>query len=441
MGEGWRKGGQSGQQQGEKSGPKHAHEVGVYQRRARLGKSLGEFAGVGVIEAIGERHNSDMRVLLAPTAFKGSLGADEVAHLVSAELANWLPEAQITEVPIADGGDGTLSVLIAAGFHGSPVDTVDALMRATKSQVARQGATVVIELAETCGLAGVQDMSPRPWDTSTLGVGLAAHAVLASGAKHLLLAVGGSASVDGGLGLLAGLGYGLLDVNGAKVPPTATGLERVSSITPPADQVLINACDWTLLVDVDSPACGPHGAAQVFGPQKGFTEDECYQVDAAMGRWCEIVSRFGERFSASELRQLPGAGAAGGFAVAASGVIGASISSGSEVVGQLTNLAGAVADADVVIIGEGRLDEQTLVGKGPAFVASIAKAAGKPVFALAGSSTLTATQCLELGIKSERDVVTLVEVAGSVSAALEDPRHWISVACALLGERLAASGI
>jgi glycerate kinase len=347
----------------------------------------------------------------------------------------------VTELPIADGGDGTISVLIAAGFDGEPVDTVDALLCATKSQVARQAATVVIELAEICGLAGVKDRPPRPWDTSTQGVGLAAHAALVGGAKELLLAVGGSASVDGGLGLLAGLGYGLFDANGDKVPPTAKGLARIWSITPPADERLLNSCTWTVLVDVDSPAFGPHGAAQVFGPQKGFTEDECFRLDTAMGRWCDIVSRFGGRFSVGELQQLPGAGAAGGFAVAASGVLGASIRSGAEVLAQLTNLAGAVAAADAVIIGEGRLDEQTLAGKGPAFVASIAKAAGKPVFALAGSSALNATQLLELGIKSELDVVTLAEAAGSVSAALANPRHWVTVACDALGGRLAASGL
>ncbi|MSO27995.1 MAG: hypothetical protein EXQ60_08065 [Candidatus Nanopelagicales bacterium] len=168
---------------------------------------------------------------------------------------------------------------------------------------------------------------------------------------------------------------------------------------------------------------------------------ECHRVDAAMRNWCEIVSRFGERFTASELEELPGAGAAGGFAVAASGVIGARIDSGAEVIARLTNLAGAVADADVVVIGEGRLDEQTLAGKGPAFVAQIAKAARKKVFAIAGSSTLTANQYLELGIESEHDVVTLVDVAGSVAAALEDPRHWLGAACEVLGERLIASGL
>ena len=382
-----------------------------------------------------------MRVLLAPNAFKGSLTAGAVAHLVGTGLAHRLPGLHVTELPIADGGDGTVEVLLSLGFEGVMVNTVDALMCPTRSQAARQAATVVIELAEICGLAGVKDRPPRPWDTSTQGVGLAAHAALVGGAKELLLAVGGSASVDGGLGLLAGLGYGLFDVNGDKVPPTAKGLARIWSITPPADEGLINSCTWTVLVDVDSPACGPHGAAQVFGPQKGFTEDECSQLDTAMGRWCDIVSRFGERFPVGELQQLPGAGAAGGFAVAASGVLGASIRSGAQVLAQLTNLAGAVAAADAVIIGEGRLDEQTLAGKGPAFVAAIAKAAGKPVFALAGSSALNATQLLELGIKSELDVVTLAEAAGSVSAALANPRHWVTVACDALGGRLAASGL
>ena len=406
-----------------------------------MGKLARGPIGVGVIYATQERHNSDMRILLAPNAFKGSLGAREVAELAGAQLASQFPGSRFITVPIADGGDGTVEVLLAVGFLQVSASTVDALMRANSSRMAVQGSTAVIELAEICGLAGVQDLAPRPWDTSSFGVGLAAHAALAQGAKQLLIALGGSASIDGGLGLLAGLGYQLLDANGDEVPPTASGLMRVSSIGPSVNQTLIDGCSWTLLVDVDSPATGPSGAAHVFGPQKGLSDAECFQVDAAMSRWCRVVAQHSGRFTVGELEQLPGAGAAGGFAVAASGVIGAQIESGAEAIARLTDLSSAVDDADAVVIGEGRLDEQTLAGKGPAFVASIAKAAGKPVYALAGSSTLTAKQCALLGIRAESDVVTLVEVAGSLEAALGDPRTWLGKAVEVLGQRLQASGL
>ncbi len=382
-----------------------------------------------------------MLILLAPSAFKGSLSAREVADLAGAQLAGQFPGSRFITVPIADGGDGTVEVLLAVGFSQVSASTVDALMRANSSRMAVQDSTAVIELAEVCGLAGVQDLAPRPWDTSSFGVGLAAHAALAQGAKHLLIALGGSASIDGGLGLLAGLGYQLQDANGDEVPPTASGLMRVSSIGPSVNQNLIDGCTWTLLVDVDSPACGLSGAAHVFGPQKGLSDAECYQVDEAMSRWCRVVAQHSGRFTVGELEQLPGAGAAGGFAVAASGLIGAHIESGAETIARLTDLSSAVDDADAVVIGEGRLDEQTLAGKGPAFVASIAKAAGKPVYALAGSSTLTAKQCASLGIRAESDVVTLVEVAGSLEAALADPRTWLGKAVEILGDRLQASGL
>ena len=382
-----------------------------------------------------------MLILLAPSAFKGSLSAREVADLAGAQLAGQFPGSRFITVPIADGGDGTVEVLLAVGFSQVSASTVDALMRANSSRMAVQDSTAVIELAEVCGLAGVQDLAPRPWDTSSFGVGLAAHAALAQGAKHLLIALGGSASIDGGLGLLAGLGYQLQDANGDEVPPTASGLMRVSSIGPSVNQNLIDGCTWTLLVDVDSPACGLSGAAHVFGPQKGLSDAECYQVDEAMSRWCRVVAQHSGRFTVGELEQLPGAGAAGGFAVAASGLIGAHIESGAETIARLTDLSSAVDDADAVVIGEGRLDEQTLAGKGPAFVASIAKAAGKPVYALAGSSTLTAKQCASLGIRAESDVVTLVEVAGSLEAALGDPRTWLGKAVEVLGQRLQASGL
>ena len=382
-----------------------------------------------------------MLILLAPSAFKGSLSAREVADLAGAQLAGQFPGSRFITVPIADGGDGTVEVLLAVGFSQVSASTVDARMRANSSRMAVQDSTAVIELAEVCGLAGVQDLAPRPWDTSSFGVGLAAHAALAQGAKHLLIALGGSASIDGGLGLLAGLGYQLQDANGDEVPPTASGLMRVSSIGPSVNQNLIDGCTWTLLVDVDSPACGLSGAAHVFGPQKGLSDAECYQVDEAMSRWCRVVAQHSGRFTVGELEQLPGAGAAGGFAVAASGLIGAHIESGAETIARLTDLSSAVDDADAVVIGEGRLDEQTLAGKGPAFVASIAKAAGKPVYALAGSSTLTAKQCASLGIRAESDVVTLVEVAGSLEAALADPRTWLGKAVEILGDRLQASGL
>ncbi len=406
-----------------------------------MGKLARGPIGVGVIYATQERHNSDMRILLAPNAFKGSLGAREVAELAGAQLASQFPGSRFITVPIADGGDGTVEVLLAVGFLQVSASTVDALMRANSSRMAVQGSTAVIELAEICGLADVQDLAPRPWDTSSFGVGLAAQAAIAQGAKHLLIALGGSASIDGGLGLLAGLGYQLLDANGDEVPPTASGLMRVSSIGSSVNQDLIDGCSWTLLVDVDSPATGPSGAAHVFGPQKGLSDAECFQVDAAMSRWCRVVAQHSGRFTVGELEQLPGAGAAGGFAVAASGVIGAQIESGAEAIARLTDLSSAVDDADAVVIGEGRLDEQTLAGKGPAFVASIAKAAGKPVYALAGSSTLTAKQCASLGIRAESDVVTLVEVAGSLEAALGDPRTWLGKAVEVLGQRLQASGL
>lgn len=382
-----------------------------------------------------------MRILLAPNAFKGSLSAREVAELAGAQLAAQFPSSRFITLPIADGGDGTLDVLLAVGFSQVPASTVDALMRANSSRIALQGTTAVIELAEICGLAGVQDLAPRPWDTSSFGVGLAAQAAIAQGAKHLLIALGGSASIDGGLGLLAGLGYQLQDANGDDVPPTASGLLRVSSIGPSVNQDLIDGCTWTLLVDVDSPACGLAGAAHVFGPQKGLSEADCYQVDSAMSRWCRVVAQHSGRFTVGELEQLPGAGAAGGFAVAASGLLGAHIESGAEAIARLTDLSSAVADVDAVVIGEGRLDEQTLAGKGPAFVAAIAKVAGKPVYALAGSSTLTAKQGEELGIRAKSDIVTLIEVAGSLEAALADPRIWLGKAVEVLGERLQASGL
>ncbi|MSX63904.1 MAG: hypothetical protein F2763_04350, partial [Actinobacteria bacterium] len=179
---------------GRKVRPKRCARHSSYQRGSKMGKLATGTLGVGVTYATRERHNSDMRILLAPNAFKGSLSAREVADIAGAQLAAMFPGSQFISVPIADGGDGTLDVLLAVGFSQVSTSTVDALMRANSSRIALQGRTAVIELAEICGLAGVQDLATRPWDTSSFGVGLAAREALIQGAKHLLIALGGSAS-------------------------------------------------------------------------------------------------------------------------------------------------------------------------------------------------------------------------------------------------------
>ena len=383
-----------------------------------------------------------MRILIAPNAFKGSMSAGEVAELTAGHLATSLEGlgvagAEIICAPMADGGDGTLDILAQFGYQPTPCQGADALMRPQPTRFAVKGEVAVLELAQTCGLAGIPIEDRSPWDSSTLGLGLAARAALESGARHIYIAVGGSASVDGGLGLLAGLGYELLDPARHPVDPTARGLLSVATIESSSlDSVIkdsvIKDCEWTILVDVNSPACGPDGAALVFGPQKGFTMQECLMLDDAMARWCSIAGGLG---GGAVLQNLPGTGAAGGTPVAAVGVLGARIESGAQALAQMAGLAELIAGVDAVVIGEGCLDEQTLAGKAPSVVAALARESGTRVLAIAGASELTPAMALALGIRDRRDIATLTDAAGSTTLALAEPRRWLSVACQSLAAR------
>ncbi len=346
------------------------------------------------------------RVVVAPDKFKGSLTAAEVAAAIAGGLRSRRPDAEVLERPVADGGEGTVDVALAAGFAPVSCRVPGPLGAEVQATYARSGDTAVVEMAAAAGLAlvGTPD-DETAVRASTYGVGvLIAHA-LDRGARRVVLGLGGSATTDGGAGMVAALS-GRRDV---------------------ADVELVLACD------VDNPLTGPQGAARVYGPQKGAGPATVAQLDAALTRWADEVARA----TGSDLRDVPGAGAAGGTAFGGLALLGGRLVPGVEVVMELAGLPAALEGADLLVVGEGSLDGQSLRGKGPVGVAAAARAAVGAVVAVAGRNELTGAQTTAAGIQAVyalADIEPRPEVCMAEAARLLDEvaariaADWLSAA-------------
>jgi glycerate kinase len=336
-----------------------------------------------------------VHVLVAPDKFKGSLTAAEVARHIAAGLRRAAGAGlAIACVPVADGGDGTLDAAIAAGFERVPVRASGPTGEPVDAAYGRRGELAVVELASVCGLGLLPGGRPDPLGASSFGVGEVIGAALDAGCAQIILGVGGSASTDGGAGMLQALGARLYARGGAPLPRGGGALREADSVDLSGLHPAIRHTGFTLASDVDNPLYGPHGAAAIYGPQKGASPADVALLDEGLRRWAALVTAAGGASRADE----PGAGAAGGVGYAALAVLRAALRPGIELVLELAGFAGQVAAADLVIIGEGSLDEQTLRGKAPAGVAAAARAHGKPVVAIAGRVSLPAGALAGAGI-------------------------------------------
>lgn len=324
-----------------------------------------------------------MRVVFAPDSFKECLSAREVAAAMARGWQAVDPQAECVCVPMADGGEGTLDALLAAGAGrrlqswvegplGEPVLAEWGLL---------ENATAIIEVATASGLALVEVARRDALRASSCGVGQLIRAALDQGARHFLLTLGGSACNDAGAGLLQALGTRLLDASGAELERGGAALAAVQRIDLSTLDPRLADCSFEVAVDVDNPLCGPQGASAVFGPQKGASPDQVLLLDAALARYARIL----EQATARPAQTLAGSGAAGGIGFALRCVWAASLRSGVSLVAERLGLTTLLADADLLVTGEGRLDAQTLHGKTPVGVARIARHLGVPVVALAGS--------------------------------------------------------
>jgi glycerate kinase len=312
------------------------------------------------------------RVLIAPDKFKGSLPAKEVADAIAAGLRRAVPDVETLECPIADGGDGTVAAAVAAGFDYVPAEATGPTGERVRTGYARQRDTAVVELAAVSGLSMLSELAPLT--ATTLGVGELIARAVDDGCTKIVLGLGGSASTDGGAGLLQGLGARLLDANGDEIPLGGKALLDLASI----ELGNLRRPEIIVASDVDNPLLGEHGAAAVYGPQKGATPEDVTLLDRALKHFADVVG--------TELIDAPGAGAAGGTGFAALAILGATFRPGIDVVLEMTGFADKLPGADLVITGEGSFDEQTLRGKGPAGIATQAR--GIPVVAMAGRIAL-----------------------------------------------------
>jgi glycerate kinase len=336
-----------------------------------------------------------VHVLVAPDKFKGSLAAAEVARHIAAGLRRVAGDGlTIACVPVADGGDGTLDAAIAAGFQRVPVRASGPTGEPVATAYGRRGELAVVELAAVCGLSLLPGGRPEPLRASSFGMGEVIGAALDAGSAQIVLGVGGSASTDGGAGLLQALGARVYDRAGAPLARGGGALRDAGSVDLSGLHPAAGHTGFIMASDVDNPLYGPHGAAAVYGPQKGAGPADVAVLDEGLRRWAAVVAAAGGAAPAS----APGAGAAGGVGFAALAVLGAALRPGIELVLELTGFAGQVAAADLVITGEGSLDGQTLRGKAPAGVAAAARAHGKPVVAIAGRVALPAGALAAAGI-------------------------------------------
>lgn len=360
-----------------------------------------------------------MKVTIAIDSLKGSLSSLEAGHAIEAGIKNVYPDAEVCVRPLADGGEGTvealtigmggeLETITVTGPHGRPVSCQYGIIKETN--------TAIMEMATAAGITLVSGEERNPLKTTTYGVGEMILDAIRKGCRRFIVGIGGSATNDGGIGMLQALGYDFLDADGQPIPHCGAGLEFLASIC--ADYVIpeLAECSFKIACDVTNPLCGPMGASAIYGPQKGATPEIVRTMDSWLANYAKLATSVNPNADA----EFPGTGAAGGLGFAFSVFTNAVLESGISIVLEETKLEDYVKDADLVITGEGRLDAQTVMGKAPSGVANIAKKYGKTVLAFAGAVTEDAIRCNEHGIDAFfpilRGVVSLDEAMDSEHA-------------------------
>ncbi len=354
----------------------------------------------------------NMNITIAIDSFKGSLSSMEAGQAVAEGIRRVMPSAGIRIRPLADGGEGTTEALTAGlggelksltvtGPLGRPVTASYGLIRERKM--------AVLEMASAAGLTLISQEERNPLEATTYGIGEMIRDAIGEGCRHFLVGIGGSATNDGGTGMLSALGFQFLDSEGQPIPLGAKGLENLARISTENARPELSQCSFHIACDVTNPLCGENGCSAVYGPQKGADPEMIRQMDQWMERYGDLAAR---TFPAAD-KEAPGAGAAGGLGFAFLTFLNGSLESGVGMVLKEINLKDDIRDADLVITGEGRLDAQTVMGKAPIGVAHLAKEYGKPVIAFSGAVTREAGLCNQHGIDAffpiMRGVVSLQE--------------------------------
>jgi glycerate kinase len=326
-------------------------------------------------------------VVIAPDKFKGTLTAAQVAAHVTAGLEKSRPGIETVQVPVADGGDGTVDAAVAAGYRRVEFGVRGPTGRSVTSAFAFDGTTAIIEAAQACGLSMLPRGQFAPLTATSRGVGELILAATRMKAKRIVLGLGGVATTDGGAGMARALGARLLDEDGLEIPPGGSPLARLERLDLSRLRDLAGV-EFVVASDVDNPLLGPVGAAAVYSPQKGASPADIELLDYGLTRWADLV----EADLARTFRDAPGAGAAGGLGFGALAFLDARVEPGISLLLDLVSFSSHLEGAGLVITGEGGLDHQSLHGKAPVGVATVAARSGVPVVAVAGVNSLTDDQ-------------------------------------------------
>lgn len=361
-----------------------------------------------------------MKITVAIDSLKGSLSSMEAGYAIAEGIHKVYPKASVQVRPLADGGEGTVDALVAGmngifrsvmvtGPLGEPVSARYGIIENTN--------TAVMEMSQAAGITLVPSKKRNPLYTTTYGVGEMIKDAIDMGCRRFIMGIGGSATNDGGIGMLQALGYGFLNEKGEQIPFGAKGLEYMKSISTEHVIPELKDCEFRIACDVTNPLCGKYGCSAVFGPQKGATPSMITQMD----QWLSDYAALALTAFPNANPEYPGTGAAGGLGFAFLTFTNSILESGINIVLEETHLEDYLRDADYVITGEGRLDSQTAMGKAPIGVAKLAKQFGKPVLAFSGSVTKDATVCNKHGIDAFfpilRSVVSLNEALDKNNAS------------------------
>ena len=366
-----------------------------------------------------------MRAVIAIDSLKGSLTSLEAGEAIKKGIMKVYKEAEVVIRPVADGGEGT-AVALTLGMNGK-LEKVKVTGPLGKEVEAEYGIlepsethkvkTAIIEMSVAAGITLVDEKERNPLKMTTYGVGEMIKDAIAKGCRHFIVGIGGSATNDGGIGMLQALGFGILDKNGKQVSFGAQGLSEIETISDEFVLPELKDCTFRIACDVTNTLCGEQGASAIYGPQKGATPTMIMQMDKWLAYYAAL-SR--EKYPHANMNQA-GTGAAGGLGFAFLTYTNAVLESGIKIVLEETELEKYVKDADIVVTGEGRFDGQTVMGKAPVGVAAIAKKYGKKVIAFAGCVTEDAIACNEHGIDAFfpilREVVSLSEAMDTENAA------------------------
>jgi len=367
-----------------------------------------------------------MKVVVAPNSFKGSLSASEAAAAIARGVRQALPDADIIEVPVADGGEGTVEALVSAHHGAYRTAEVEGPLGdpvAAPYGLIENGRTGVVELASASGLTLIAPESRDPRQTSTYGFGQLLEEVRSAGVRQIIAGIGGSATNDGGAGMAQALGYRLLDAAGNDLPRGGDALARLDRIDTAGFDPRWHGVKVKVASDVTNPLTGPLGASAVYGPQKGASPEAVRELDAALARLAAVIEKdLGKRVAG-----IPGAGAAGGAGAGLMAFLDATLVPGAPLVVDASGFDTKLAGADLVITGEGMADAQTAYGKAPGEVAKRAQEARIPVLLIAGAKGAGWEALSDLGVTA---IVTLDEEGHNLQQLMREAGPMLTRAAA-----------